>query len=115
MIASRRHSSAQGDCPTRGGRASSNGAGSSPAAIISLTPRGNSLDVSTISLRRLKVARLHTNSLVSSTKISESFGPSLENKTIGGWSETPLKNGYGARLISTLALMEVIQTIGRGG
>src|ERR1700737_4523859 len=105
MIASGRDSSAQGDCATRGGRTSRDGAGSSPAAIISLTPRGNSLDVSTISLRRLKVARLQTNSLVSSTKISESFGPSLENKTIGGWSETPLKNGDGARFFSPSSLV----------
>jgi len=47
-------------------------------------------------------------------KARESFRPSEENITIGGSLDTPLKNEYGARLISPLALIEEIQPIGRG-
>src|ERR1700687_1522532 len=114
MICNSLHSSAQGEAATRGGRTNLDGAGVSPDCSISFTPRGNCPDVSTTALRRSNVARLHTNSFVSSTKTRESLGPSLENKTMGGSSETALKNEYGARLISPLALIEVIQPMGRG-
>src|SRR6476620_12393365 len=108
------HSSAHGEAATRGGLTSRDGAGSSPVCCISLWPRGSGAEVPFIWSRRSKVARLQTNSLVSSTKATESFGPSLENITIGGLSVMPLKNEYGARLISPFVLMEVIQPIGRG-
>src|SRR5688572_25402809 len=113
-VCSHLHSSAQGEAATRGGRTSRDGAASSPATCISLMPRGSGAEVPFIWSRKSKVARLQTNSFVSSTKATESFGPSLENITIGGLSVMPLKNEYGARLISPLALMDVIQPIGRG-
>jgi hypothetical protein len=92
MICNSLHSSAQGEAATRGGRTSRQGAGARPDCSISFTPRGNCAAVSTTAERRSKVARLQTNSLVSSTKTSESLGPSLENNTIGGSSDTALKN-----------------------
>src|ERR1700724_2994156 len=98
------HSSAQGDAATRGGRTSRDGAAARPDFSISLTPRGKSSDVSTTAARSSNVARLQTNSLVSSTKTRESLGPSLDNKTIGGLSETALKNKKGERLFFPLAL-----------
>src|SRR5215470_4998328 len=86
------HSSAQGEAATRGGLTRRDGAGSRPVCFISLWPRGNGAEVPFIWSRRSKVARLQTNSLVSSTKATESFAPSLENITIGGLSVMPLKN-----------------------
>ena len=41
-------------------------------------PRGNCAEVATTAARNSNVARLQTNSPVSRTKTSESFGPSLE-------------------------------------
>jgi len=41
--------------------------------------------------RRSQVARLQTNSPVSSMKVTESLRPSLEKQTTGGRLETPLK------------------------
>jgi hypothetical protein len=86
------HSSAHGEAATRGGRTRRLGAGASPASRISFTPRANCAEVATTAERSSKVARLQTNSPVSRTKTSESFGPSLENSTIGGSSDTALKN-----------------------
>src|SRR5260370_22986744 len=63
------------------------GAASRPVFSISFTPRANGADVSFICSRRSQVARLHTNSLVSSAKTTESLRPSLANITVGGWSE----------------------------
>src|SRR5271168_825700 len=108
------HSNAQGDALTRGGFTITDGAGSRPALIISLTPRGKGAEVAFIWLRRSQVARLQTNFSVSSTNVSESLRPSDENITIGGSVDTPLKKEYGARLISPLARMEEIHPIGRG-
>jgi hypothetical protein len=68
------------------------GRGFEPVACISLVPRGSGAEVPFIWSRKSKVARLQTNSFVSSTKATESFGPSLENITIGGLSVMPLKN-----------------------
>src|SRR5262245_464037 len=86
------HSSAHGDAATRGGLTSRDGAASRPVARISQVPRGSGAEVPFIWSRRSNVARLQTNSLVSSTNATESFGPSLENITIGGLSVMPLKN-----------------------
>jgi hypothetical protein len=105
---------AQGDAFTRGTFTSTEGAASRPASFISSTPRGYGPDVVFISWRRWWVARLHTNSRVSSMKATESLRPSEANITMGGSLETPLKYEYGARLISPLWLIEVIQPIGRG-
>src|SRR5436309_10638989 len=101
-ICTTRHSRAQGDSAMRGGRTSRDGAGVSPAASISLTPRGNVAEVAFMASRRSHVARLQTNSRVSSMKLTESLRPSLEKHTTGGRLETPLKYEYGARLISPL-------------
>src|SRR5262245_19584824 len=114
MVCSQRHSSAQGEAATRGGLTSRDGAASSPASFISLTPRGNEAEVSFIAWRRSQVARLQTNSPVCSANSTESFRLSPENPTIGGRVENALKNEYGARLISPLALTVVIHPIGRG-
>src|SRR5271170_7693520 len=113
-VCSHWHSSAQGDALTRGGLTSTDGAATSPAFSISFVPSGNGPDVAFICSRRSQTARLQTNSLVSSTKVSESFLPSEANITMGGSLETPLKNEYGARLISPRALIDEIQPIGRG-
>jgi hypothetical protein len=86
------HSSAQGAAAIRGGRTRRDGTASSPASAISLTPRGKFAEVATTAARSSKVARLQTNSPVSSMKTSESLRPSLENSTIGGSSDTALKN-----------------------
>ena len=42
--------------------------------------------------RRSKVAMFQTNSPVSSAKVAESLGPSLEKATMGGRLHTALKN-----------------------
>src|SRR5258707_2441928 len=105
---------AQGDALTRGGFTRIDGAGSSPASFISSTPRGYGPEVVFIWLRRSHVARLQTNSLVSSTKTTESFLPLEQNMTIGGSADKLLKKEYGARLISPFALIDAIQPIGRG-
>ena len=42
--------------------------------------------------RRSQVARLQTNSPVSSMKVRASFRPCDENATMGGRSDTALKN-----------------------
>src|SRR4029077_10080777 len=102
------------DALTRGGFTRIEGAGSRPASFISSIPRGNGPDVVFICWRRSQVARLQTNSRVSSMNVSESFLPSEENMMIGGTLETPLKNEYGARLTSPLTLIDEIQPIGRG-
>jgi hypothetical protein len=107
------HSSAAGDAATRGGRTSREGAGSSPACAISLSPRASGAEVSFMASRRSHVARLQTNSPVSSMKAWASLPALAENATIGGRSEIWLKNEYGERLISPLALIAVIQPIGR--
>src|SRR5882672_11349473 len=91
-VCSHLHSSAHGDALTRGGLTMREGAGSSLALSISFTPRANGAEVSFIWSRRSQVARLQTNSLVSSTKTTESLRPSLANITVGGWSVSPLKN-----------------------
>src|SRR4029078_2899921 len=78
------HSSAHGEAATRGGFTSRDGAASSPVAFISHSPRGSGAEVPFIWSRRSKVARLQTNSLVSSAKATESLAPSLEIITIGG-------------------------------
>ena len=67
------------------------GAGSRPAFSISLVPRGIGAEVMFIASRKSQVARLQTNSPVSSMKLTESLWPSLENITIGGRLLTPLK------------------------
>src|SRR5450432_176507 len=113
-VCSHLHSNAQGEALTRGGFTSTDGAESRPVSLISLMPRANGAEVAFIGTRRSQVARLQTNSRVSSTNVTESFLPSEENITIGGSLETALKNEYGARLISPLALMEEIQPMGRG-
>src|SRR6266436_485460 len=69
MICNSLHSKAQGDAATRGGRTNLDAAGVSPDRSISFTPRGKRPDVSTIASRKSKVARLHTNSFVSSSNI----------------------------------------------
>ena len=99
---------------TRGGLTRTDGADSSPASFISSTPRGYGAEVRFIGPRKSQVARLQTNSRVSSMKVRVSFFPSEANITIGGSLDTPLKNEYGARLIFPLALIEEIQPIGRG-
>src|SRR6516225_1885656 len=108
------HSIAQGDALTRGGFTSTDGAGSRPASLISSMPLGYGIEVVLTWFLSSKVAILQTNSLVSSMKTSESFLPSELNITIGGSLDTLLKKEYGARLISPLALIEVIHPIGRG-
>src|SRR4029077_6379716 len=113
-VCSHLHSSAQGESFTRGGFTSREGAAASPVFSISLTPRANGAAAPFICSRRSQVARLQTNSLVSSANATESLRPSLANITVGGWSVSPLKNEYGARLTSPLALIELIQPIGRG-
>src|SRR5260370_14676082 len=90
-VGSPRHSIAQGASATRGGRTSRHGAGVRPAARNSSTPRGNGADVMFMASRRSQVARLQTNSPVSSMKLTESLRPSLEKQTTGGRLETPLK------------------------
>src|SRR5215472_19069796 len=90
-VCSTRHSIAQGASATRGGRTSRLGAGVGPAARNSSTPRGNGAEVTFIASRSSQVARLQTNSPVSSMKVSESFLPSLEKQTTGGRLDTPLK------------------------
>src|SRR5580698_7810751 len=113
-VCSHWHSNAHGDIFIRGGFIRIDGADTNPASFISLVPRENRPEVVFICSRRFQVARLQTNSLVSSTKVIESFRPSEANITIGGSLETPLKNEYGARLISPFALIDEIQPIGRG-
>src|SRR5712691_686382 len=108
------HSIAQGAAATRGGFTSFEGAAFSPATSISLTLCGSVAEVLFISSRRSQVASEQTNSFVSATLATESLKPSLENITIGGREETPLKYEYGARLISPFALIDVIQPTGRG-
>src|ERR1700726_4460745 len=98
-VCNHRHSSAHGDAFTRGGRTSTLGAGSRPASRISLMPRGYDAEEAFIWLRRSQVARLQTNSRVSSTKAIVSFQPLDENITIGGLVSTALKYEYGARLM----------------
>src|SRR5450756_3153264 len=66
------HSSAQGEAFTRGGLTSRERAGSRPARSISLTPRGSGAEVAFIASRKSQVARLQTNSPVSSMKLTES-------------------------------------------
>ena len=87
----RLHSSAQGDAFTRGGLTSRDGAGSRPARSISLTPRGSGAEVAFIASRKSQVARLQTNSPVSSMKLTESLCPSLANITRLARLLTPLK------------------------
>src|ERR1700687_3300877 len=108
------HSIAQGEAATRGGFTSFEGAAFSPATSISLTPCGSVADVWFICSRKSQVASEQTNSIVSVMLATESLKPSLENITIGGREETPLKYEYGARLIAPFALIDVIQPIGRG-
>src|SRR5438067_7594578 len=90
-VCSTRHSIAQGASATRGGRTRRQGTGVRPAARNSSTPRGNGADVMFIALRKSQVARLQTNSPVSSMNVTESLRPSLEKQTTGGRLETPLK------------------------
>jgi hypothetical protein len=68
------------------------GAASSPAWSISLTPRSSPAEVVFIASRRSWEARLQTNSPVSSMKVRASFRPAEEKATMGGLSETWLKN-----------------------
>src|ERR1700730_1827406 len=112
-VCNHRHSSAHGDAFTRGGRTSTLGAGSRPASRISLMPRGYGAEVAFIWVRRSQVARLQTNSRVSSTKAIVSFQPSDENITMAGLVNTALKYEYGARLMSPFALIGVIQLVWR--
>src|SRR3954451_13433922 len=56
----------------------------------------------------------HTNSRVACAKDAESFMPLLLNMTIGGRSQTALKNEYGARLTSPPAPSVETHPIGRG-
>ena len=51
------------------------GAGVRPACAISFSPRGSGAEVSFMASRRSQVARLQTNSPVSSMKVSASFRP----------------------------------------
>src|SRR6516162_11666198 len=87
-----RHSSAQGEAATRGGRTRREGAGARPALAISLTPRAKGAEVWLTCSRRSQVVKLQTNSFVSSMKASESLRVSLENITIGGRLDTPLNH-----------------------
>jgi hypothetical protein len=86
-----RHSSDTGDAATRGGVTSRAGAISSSAAANSLWPRGSEADVAFICSRSSQVAMFQTNSSPDPANVAESFGPSLENITIGGRSQTALK------------------------
>src|SRR5436309_15485329 len=90
-VCSTRHSIAQGASATRGGRTSRHGAEVRPAERSSSMPRGNGADVVFMASRRSQLARLQTNSPVSSMKVTESLRPLLEKQTTGGRLETPLK------------------------
>ena len=86
-----RHSSETGAFATRGGATRRAGAISSSACANSLSPRGSVADVAFICSRRSYVAMFQVNSSVAPANVAESFGPSLENITIGGRSQTALK------------------------
>ena len=72
-VRSHLHSSATGDSATRGGFTIRQGAGVSPAKSSSLCPRGSGAEVAFIASRKSQVARLQTNSPVSSAKVIASL------------------------------------------
>ena len=58
---------------------------------LALAARQRPPSVRFIGSRRSQVAMFHTNSPVSCANVVESFGPLLENITVGGVSQTALK------------------------
>jgi hypothetical protein len=115
-----RHSRCAGADATRGGFTIREGARSSPASCISSTPRPTCAELLFISCRSSHVARLQTNSPVSSMLASVSLTPPsawlpfAPKTTIGGASAIALKNENGARLTTPDRLCVEIQPIGRG-
>src|SRR6266487_632258 len=97
-VCSTMHSIAHGASETRGGRTSRLGTGVSPAARGSSTPRGNGAEVIFMASRRSQLAKLQTNSLVSSMNVTESLRPSLEKQTTGGRLETPVEIRIGGEI-----------------
>src|SRR5262245_439651 len=86
------HSSAIGDCATRGGLTLRDGTMAMPAASGSLIVSSSVALVSFISVRRSKVARLNTNSPAVSALCWLCLRPLLENITNGFlWPATRLK------------------------
>src|ERR1019366_2591877 len=108
------HSNATGDCLTRGGFTATDGAISRRASSGSLTSGPTSADVIFISSRKSQVARLWTNSPLSSALACECLRPALANITNGGRLATALKKLYGARFTRPLRLIVEIHPIGRG-
>src|SRR5262245_45590522 len=108
------HSRTTGESFTRGGLTLVQDTISMPTRSGSLMPGPNSADDAFITSRSSQVARLATNSPVSSALICECLRGWLENSTSGGCADTVLKKLYGARFTTPALLTVEIQPIGRG-
>src|SRR5690606_15963483 len=108
------HSSAAGAAATRGAFTIIDGAISMPAWSNSLTLSGASIDDAFIFSARSRLARLATNSPVSTALRALSLGWSEQNMTLIGLLEIMLKKEYGARFGIPSRLTVDIQPIGRG-